>query len=185
MVDDIKLIETVTLCGCCRPVPLDHLVRLLIGSAIDAATDRRPKFTDEEREQLRRQSSIHSGAVAELVKILTDHPLGHIREHRLATLFEALGSTTFIASHVIENKAVERLRTAAATEVKLADGHRRDEILVEVARAILQKHPTWTRRRVSGEDRAFNERLKAQGLGELEQPSIYKYLGNLRLRLSA
>jgi hypothetical protein len=109
-----ELIETVTLYGgCCRPVPLDHLVQLLMGSALDAATDRKPKFTNKEREKLHRQSSVLSGAVAELVKILTDHPLEHIREHRLATLFEALGSTTFIASYVVKNKTLDRLRAGA------------------------------------------------------------------------
>jgi hypothetical protein len=114
-VADIKLIETITSHGCCRSAPLDQLVQLLMGSAIDAATDRKVEFTNKERDQLRRQSSILSGAVAELIKVLTDHPLEHVREHRLAKLFEALGSTTFIASHVIKNKTLERLRTAPAT----------------------------------------------------------------------
>jgi hypothetical protein len=95
---------------------LDKLVQILTGAAGSAATARRPKFTDKERAQLHRQSSILPSAVAELVKILTDHPFEHVREYRLAKLFEALGSTTIIASHVIENKTLERLRTAAATD---------------------------------------------------------------------
>ena len=45
---------------------------------------------------------------------------------------------------------VEHDRTVAATETKIAYGRRRDEVLIEVARAIRQKHPTWTRWRVAG-----------------------------------
>jgi hypothetical protein len=115
-----ELIETVTQRGCCRPVPLDQLVQLLMGSALDAAIDRKTKFTDTERERLHRQSSILSSAVAELIKVLADHRHAHVREHRLATLFEALGSTTIIASHVIDNPTIERLRTAAANDVRSA-----------------------------------------------------------------
>jgi hypothetical protein len=111
----IELIETVTLHrGCCRPVPLD-LAQLLKGAALDAACDRKTKFTDEERERLYRQGNILSGAVAELIKILTDHPRVRAREFRLATLFEALGATTFIASHVVKNSVLDRLRAASAT----------------------------------------------------------------------
>jgi len=99
---------------------LDQLVQLLTKTAIDAATDQKVKFTNKKREQLRRQSDILSGAVAELIKILTDHPHAHIREYRLANLFEALGSTAFIASYVIKNKTLDKLRTADATEKRLS-----------------------------------------------------------------
>jgi hypothetical protein len=130
-VGNIELIETVTLHGCCRPVPLDHLVRLLIGSATDAATDRRPKFTDDERKQLLRQGSILSGAVAELMDVLTDHPLERVREHRLATLFEALGSTTFVASHVVKSRTLGRLRIAAAVGTRSAGAKEAKRIIAE------------------------------------------------------
>jgi hypothetical protein len=128
---DIELIETVTLHGCCRPVPLDCLVQLLMGSALDAATDRKTKFTGTERERLHRQSSILSSAVAELIKVLADHRYAHVREHRLATLFEALGSTTIIASHVIDNPTIERLRMVAANNKRSARPEETKRIIAE------------------------------------------------------
>jgi len=64
---------------------LDQLVQLLTKTAIDAATDQKVKFTNKKREQLRRQSDILSGAVAELIKILTDHPHAHIASIGLPT----------------------------------------------------------------------------------------------------
>jgi hypothetical protein len=110
---------------------LDQLVQLLAESAIDAAADRKFKFTNEERKQLRKHSDILSGAAAELAKILIDHPLEHVREYRLAKLFEALGSTTFIASHVVKNKTIDRLRTAPATEKRLENAQQtKTEIII-------------------------------------------------------
>jgi hypothetical protein len=95
---------------------LNKLVQTLMWAAGSAAADQKTKFTDTERERLRRHSDILPGAVAVLMDILTDHPQANVREYRLAKLFEALGSTTFIASHVIDNPTLERLRTAAAGE---------------------------------------------------------------------
>jgi LPS O-antigen subunit length determinant protein (WzzB/FepE family) len=98
---------------------LDQLVQLLTKAAHSAAADQKTEFTDTERERLCRQSDILSGAVAELIKILTDHPYAHIREYRLANLFEALGSTAFLAPLVVENPTFDRLRAAPATERRL------------------------------------------------------------------
>jgi hypothetical protein len=91
---------------------IDQLTQLLTAAALDAATDRKAKFTDEERNQLRRQSGILSAAVAEL-RTLADHPRKHVRAHRLITLFGALGATTFIASHAVKSRALDRLRAAS------------------------------------------------------------------------
>jgi hypothetical protein len=128
---DIKLIETVTSHGCCRLVPLDQLLELLAGAALDAASDRKVEFTDVERERLRRQGGILSNAVDELVQILIDHPQEHIREHRLTALFAALGATTFIASHVINNKTLNRVRATPATNENVARKERIKEIIAD------------------------------------------------------
>jgi hypothetical protein len=98
---------------------LDKLVQILTEVAGSAAADQKTEFTDTERERLCRQSDILSGAVAELIKVLIDHPHAHIREYRLAKLFEALGSTAFLAPLVVENPTFDRLRAAPPTKKRL------------------------------------------------------------------
>jgi hypothetical protein len=110
---------------------LNQLVQTLTRAAGSAAADQKAKFTDTERELLRRHSDILPGAVAELTKILTDHPLEHVREYRLAKLFEALGSTTFIASRVIKNETRDRLQIAAAVNVRSAGAKEIKRIIAE------------------------------------------------------
>jgi hypothetical protein len=128
-----------------RRLELDQLVQLLTETAIDAATDQKVKFTDEKRAQLRRQSDILSGAVGELVKVLTDHPRALVREYRLTKLFEALGSSAFIASYVIKNKTLDKLRPARATEKRLEKVRKPEvtNILCEQFDIFRKQHPDW------------------------------------------
>lgn len=122
---------------------LDQLVQLLTKAALDAAADQKVEFTNKKREQLRRQSDILSGAVAELIKILTDDPHTYVREYRLAKLYEALGSTAFVASYVIKNKTLDELRTAPATEKRLAKAKtpKVQAIIYEEFEKFLQDNP--------------------------------------------
>jgi hypothetical protein len=94
---------------------------------------------------LRRQSDILSGAVGELVKVLTDHPRALVREYRLTKLFEALGSSAFIASYVIKNKTLDKLRPARATEKRLEKVRKPEvtNILCEQFDIFRKQHPDW------------------------------------------
>jgi hypothetical protein len=172
---DIELIETVTLHGCCRPVPLD-LVQLLVISAFDRGR-RKVKFTDGESERLRRQSSILSSAVAELVKILADHPQANVREYRLAKLFEVVGSSAFIASHVIDNPTLNRMRTAATNAARSAEKE-------ETKRSIAKEWANISRSDYLT-DEAIAGLIQKKICKDLETGTITKYMRELRAENSS
>jgi hypothetical protein len=178
---DIRLIETVTyLRGCCRPVPLDQLVQLLMGSALEAATDRKVKFTDEERQRLHTHSNILSGAVAELVKILVNHPLEHVRENRLAELSEALGSAVLIASCVIDNPTLRRLRTAATNATRSAEKKETKRIIADELAKLERPYLT-----DEAKARHIKKKVCARAGKDLETDTITKYMREIRVEESS
>jgi hypothetical protein len=127
-----------------------------------------------------------SAAVDRLSKMILEYPDAGVRADRLINLYDALEAAAFIGG-CLKTPAPGRLRTAPATEAKLTDSHRRDEVLVEIAREIRWwKHPTWSPLRISNEERArFNEALEARELGPLAQPTIYDLLRELWPRIVA
>jgi hypothetical protein len=151
-----------------------------MGSALDAASDRKVNFTDEERERLRRQSGILSSAVAELVKILADHPLEHGREHRLAKLSEALGATTFIASHVIDNATLRRLRTAATNATRSAEKEETKRIIADELAKLEHLDLTYNAR--AG---LIRKKVCARAGKDLKTSTITKYMRELRAEKSS
>jgi hypothetical protein len=137
--DPVELSETEIRRG------LNNLAQILAAAAGSAAAYRKKIFTNREREQLRRQSGIHCCAVAELIDALADHPRALVREHRLAKLFEAVGSSAFIASYVVKNPTLDLLRSAAATKGRL-DKVREPEvtnIICEEFGIFRKRHPDW------------------------------------------
>jgi hypothetical protein len=121
--------------------------------------------------------------VDKLLKMILEHPDADVRAGRLIILHDALEAAAIIGG-CLKTPAAGRQRTAAAEEAKLVDSRRRDEILVEVARSIKRKYPTWKRWRIAGEGlEQTNKLLKAQGLETLVRDSLFRHLGRLWPRI--
>ena len=153
---------------------IDQLTQLLTAAALDAATDRKAKFTDEERNQLRRQSGILSAAVAEL-RTLADHPRKHVRAHRLITLFGALGATTFIASHAVKSRALDRLRAASGANKNV---QRKKGILQIIAEEMARRHCVGPIDKATAGE--FTDIVRERTGKKVEAETIMKYERELR-----
>jgi hypothetical protein len=162
---------------------LEQLVEFLVNAASDAWHDQRLWGHGDRARYFGRSVDLVT-AVDKLSKAIREHPDAGVRADRLSALHDVLEAAAIIGG-CLKTPATRRLRPVAATEAKLVEGHQRDEVLVEVASAILRKHPTWKScRRIADEGHArFNELLKAQGLRKMERDTISGHLGRLWPRL--
>jgi DNA-binding transcriptional ArsR family regulator len=158
---------------------LDQLKDFLKDAAAHAASDER--LTEEYRQFFRRQRDIFLGSVTVLTKVLEDQQAADVREDRLRTLFEALGSTCVIGSHLVTDQIKNRLKVAAASAAKKATTAEIDEIIFAVAQSKWRKHQNWTPWAIAGEiQQEVNERLKTRGLKPLGQSAVSHHLEKLR-----
>jgi hypothetical protein len=162
---------------------LEQLVEFLMNAARDVWQDQRLWGHGDRARFFGRGADLIT-TVNKLLEAISEHSDTGVRADRLIILHDALEAAAIIGG-CLKTPAVGRFRAIAATEAKLTDGHRRDEVLVEVAKAILRERPTWNRSRVSDKEQTFNKLLEARGLRKLKQPTIYKYLGKLWPRLSS
>jgi len=138
------------------------------------------RLSHKDRKFLSRQRNAFSGSIAELIKVLEDHQYAHVREHRLRTLFEALGATCIIARNQLLDPIKDRLSTAKAAGKKKEMTAKGDDIIIAAARPIWHKHTTWKPWRVAG---TIYEQVKDQLPRRLLQNAIAKRLGRLRNRI--
>jgi len=142
---DIELIETVTLHGCCRPVPLDHLavnmaprlskeqeqqrestaqcaleqlVEFLVNAASDAWHDQR-LWGHGDRARYAGRSADLIMTVDKLSKVILDHPDAGVRADRLNALHDMLEAAAIIGG-CLNTPAANRLRAVALTEKRRA-----------------------------------------------------------------
>jgi hypothetical protein len=120
--------------------------------------------------------------VDKLSTVILEHPDANVRADRLILLHDALEAAAVIGG-CLKTPDAGRQRTPAAEEAKLGYSRRQDEVLVEAARLIRQGRPKWSRLRTSREYLVFKERLEAQGLRLLKQPTIYDRLKPLWPRI--
>jgi hypothetical protein len=161
---------------------LEQLMEDLLDAASDAGQDQRLWGSGDRARFLGRGTDLVV-TVDRRLKEISKHLDTGVRADQLIDLHDMLFAAAFIGG-CLKTPTVRRLRTIAAKGAKLAGGHRRDEVLVEAARAILRKpgHSTWKHWRVAG-DGDFNELLETRGLRKMKRDTIDGHLSRLWPRI--
>jgi hypothetical protein len=149
------------------------------------------RLTNDEQEKLVDQGQALEGAVREIIKIIVadfDNRHETVHAHGLSQLRTALIAAYMIGTRANESpialrfaKEARAAHTAPARQSKKTISQTTDDLIMELAKPLWERHRTWANNRIaSGILEPLNRRLKEQHLRPMRIDAIRKRVKSLR-----